>query len=137
LTGTATSQKRAFGTFFLSNLIDGYQLFRFNANNTVSNFLKLSFTSQGPLMTTTDAVNEPVKTGMNAYDMAFVGLMACLMVFVFWLTMVNYEEGMKTEVAKRNGETWVEWLTTAGTTRFNDGYEHGENAPPTSKRKPA
>jgi len=34
-------------------------------------------------MTTTDSANAPVKTGMNAYDMAFVGLMACLMVFVF------------------------------------------------------
>jgi len=84
-------------------------------------------------MTTSDAVNEPVKTGMNAYDMVFVGLMACLMVFVFWLTMVNYEEGMKTEVAKRNGEAWVEWLTTAGTTRFNDGFEH---APCASKVEP-
>jgi len=84
-------------------------------------------------MTTTDAVNEPVKTGMNAYDMAFVALMACLMVFVFWLTTVNYQEGMKTEVAKRNGEAWVEWLTTAGTTRFNDGFEH---APCAGKAEP-
>ena len=75
-------------------------------------------------MTTPDAGNEPLKKGMNAYDMAFVALMALLMVFVFWLTTVNYQEGMKTETAKRNGEAWVEWLTTAGTTRFNDGFEH-------------
>ena len=75
-------------------------------------------------MTTTDSANAPVKTGMSAYDMGFVGLMAVLMVFVFWLTTVNYQEGMKTEMAKRNGEAWVEWLTTAGTTRFDDGFAH-------------
>jgi hypothetical protein len=84
-------------------------------------------------MTPNDAVNEPVKTVMNAYDVTFVVLMALLVVFVFWLTTVNYQEGMKTEVAKRNGEAWAQWLTTAGTKRFEDGFEH---APCAGKAEP-
>jgi len=75
-------------------------------------------------MTTDNISIEPVNTGPNAFDIGFMALMALLMVFVFWLTTVNYQEGMKTEVAKRNGEAMVEWLTAAGQTRFNDDFEH-------------
>lgn len=114
-------------------LIDWYQFFRFNADIKLILFFKLSAYQQGTLMTTKEAESQPVKTGMNAYDMAFVALMAGLMVFVFWLTTVNYQEGMKTEVAKRNGEAWVEWLTTAGTARFNGDFEH---APCSGKAEP-
>ena len=74
-------------------------------------------------MNTSNTSPAPVNTGPNAFDIGFMVLMALLMVFVFWLTTVNYQEGMKTEVAKRNGEALVEWLTAAGQARFNDGYE--------------
>lgn len=74
-------------------------------------------------MNTSDTSPTPVNTGPNAFDIGFIVLMALLMVFVFWLTTVNYKEGTKTEVAKRNGEAWVEWLTTAGTTRFDEGFK--------------
>jgi hypothetical protein len=84
-------------------------------------------------MNTSNSSPAPVNTGPNAYDIGFVVLMALLMVFVFWLTTVNYQEGMKTEVAKRNGEAWVEWLTTAGTTRFDEGFK---DAPCSGKAEP-
>jgi len=75
-------------------------------------------------MNSTELATEPAKTGPNAFDIVFMILMACLVVFVFWLTTINYSEGQKTEAAKSNGEAWTEWLTTAGTTRFNDGFAH-------------
>lgn len=84
-------------------------------------------------MNTSNTSPAPVNTGPNAYDIGFMVLMALLMVFVFWLTTVNYQEGMKTELAKRNGEAWVEWLTTAGTTRFDEGYK---DAPCSGKAEP-
>jgi hypothetical protein len=85
------------------------------------------------MMNSTEFKAEPVRTGPNAYDIGFMVLMALLMVFVFWLTTMNYSEGMKTEVAKRNGEAWAEWLTTAGTKRFEDDFEH---APCAGKAEP-
>ena len=36
---------------------------------------------------------------------------------VTWLGVVNYQEALKVEQAKTNGEAWVAWLTEAGTTR--------------------
>ena len=84
-------------------------------------------------MNSTELATEPAKTGPNAFDVGFMILMACLMVFVFWLTTMNYQEGMKTEVAKRNGEAWAQWLTTAGTTRFDEGFSH---APCSGKAEP-
>lgn len=75
-------------------------------------------------MNTSNTSPAPVNTGPNAYDIGFMVLMALLMVFVFWLTTMNYKEGMKTEVAKRNGEAMVEWLTAEGQARFNDNFEH-------------
>jgi len=84
-------------------------------------------------MNSTELSTEPAKTGPNASDIGFMALMAGLMVFVFWLTTINYSEGLKTEAAKRNGEAWTEWLTTAGTSRFNDGFAH---APCSGKADP-
>lgn len=84
-------------------------------------------------MNPTESDTPAAPSGLSGTDIAFIGLMGALLIFVAWLTTVNYQEGMKTEAAKRNGEAWVEWLTTAGTTRFDDGFAH---APCAGKAEP-
>jgi hypothetical protein len=69
-------------------------------------------------MNTNETVTPPVHTGPQRMDIVFMIFMLGMLVFVCWLTTINYQEGMKTEVAKRNGEAWVEWLTETGTKRF-------------------
>jgi hypothetical protein len=61
-----------------------------------------------------------VDTGINYW---FLFLMALIVVAVTWLGVMNFKEGRKTEVAKLNGEAWVEWLTEQGTHRFEPDYK--------------
>ena len=49
--------------------------------------------------------------------------MAFIVVAVTWLGFINFTEARKTEVAKSNGEAWVEWLTEQGTKRFEADYK--------------
>ena len=59
-------------------------------------------------------------TGINYW---FILLTALIVVAVTWLGVMNFTEGRKTEVAKANGEAWVEWLTEQGAARFADDYK--------------
>jgi hypothetical protein len=74
------------------------------------------------LMKTTEPVAQAVHLGPKRTDIAFMVFMVGLLIFVSWLTTINYQEGMKTEVAKRNGEAWVEWLSQTGAQRFEPGF---------------
>jgi hypothetical protein len=49
--------------------------------------------------------------------------MAFIVAAVTWLGIINFTEARKTEVAKSNGEAWVEWLTEQGTKRFEADYK--------------
>lgn len=73
-------------------------------------------------MKTTETVAQAVHTGPKGTDMAFMVFLVGLLIFVSWLTTINYQEGMKTEVAKRNGEAWVAWLSQTGVQRFEPGF---------------
>jgi hypothetical protein len=62
----------------------------------------------------------PVDTDTNWWFLLF---MAFVVVAVTWLGIINFTEAKKTEVAKSNGEAWVEWLTEQGTKRFEADYK--------------
>ena len=62
----------------------------------------------------------PADTGTNWWFLLF---MAFIVVAVTWLGLINFTEARKTEVAKSNGEAWVEWLTEQGTKRFEADYK--------------
>ena len=62
----------------------------------------------------------PADTGTNWWFLLF---MAFIVVAVTWLGLINFTEARKTEVAKSNGEAWVEWLTEQGTKRFEEDYK--------------
>jgi hypothetical protein len=69
-----------------------------------------------------------VSLRLSAADYGFFLLMAVVVMLVIWVGVMSFEEGMKTEDSKRNGETWVSWLTQASTKRFEAGYEIAECA---------
>jgi hypothetical protein len=56
-------------------------------------------------------------------DYWFLMFLVLIVVAVTWLGVMNFTEGRKTEVAKQNGEAWVEWLTEQGTQRFEPDYK--------------
>ena len=62
----------------------------------------------------------PVDTGTNWWFLLF---MAFIVAAVTWLGITNFKEARKTEIAKSNGEAWVEWLTEQGTKRFEADYK--------------
>jgi hypothetical protein len=62
----------------------------------------------------------PADTGV---DYGFLIFMVFIVVAVTWLGFTNFTEARKTEVAKSNGEAWVEWLTEQGTKRFEADYK--------------
>lgn len=65
---------------------------------------------------------------LSAADYGFFALMAIVVVLVVWVGIMSFEEGMKTEVSKRNGEAWVAWLTQTSAKRFDAGFELAECA---------
>ena len=69
-----------------------------------------------------------VSLRLSAADYGFFVLMAVVVMLVVWVGVMSFEEGMKTEDSKRNGEAWVAWLTQAGTKRFEAGYDIAECA---------
>ena len=56
-------------------------------------------------------------------DYAFLALMVVVLISVTWIGVMAYEEGLKTEGTKRNGEAWAAWMTEAGTKRLNPDYD--------------
>ena len=69
-------------------------------------------------------------------DIFFLVFLSAILVVVVWLGRVAYLEGMKTEVAKDNGEAWAKWFTDAGAKRFKPGFDPsactGEESQPSS-----
>lgn len=61
---------------------------------------------------------------MTFTDKMFVLFLVFIVVMVSWLGVLNYQEGNKTELTKRNGEAWMAWLAEAGTHRFEADYAH-------------
>ena len=56
-------------------------------------------------------------------DYLFIGVMVTVLVSVVWIGILAFEEAMKTEESKRNGEELVAWLTETGSKRFNPEFE--------------
>jgi hypothetical protein len=46
-----------------------------------------------------------------------------VVILVTWLGIKNYDEAVKTERAKANGEAWVTWLTETGLERGNKDFK--------------
>jgi hypothetical protein len=61
--------------------------------------------------------------GPNAYDYVFLGFLAVVVVLVTWLGIKNYDEAVKTETAKSNGEAWATWLTETGLERGSNDFK--------------
>ena len=66
-----------------------------------------------------DHTSEPTNAGTTSTDKLFLAFLVLIIAAVTWLGVVNYQEALKVEAAKSNGEAWVSWLTEAGTTRFD------------------
>jgi len=64
-----------------------------------------------------DHSTEHQDLGTTSSDKLFLAFLVIVVAAVTWLGVVNYQEALKVEQAKSNGEAWVEWLTEAGTTR--------------------
>jgi hypothetical protein len=60
----------------------------------------------------------------SATDKLFLVFLAFVVAAVTWLGVVNYQEALKVETAKSNGEAWVAWMTETGTTRFEADTKH-------------
>jgi hypothetical protein len=60
----------------------------------------------------------------SATDKLFLAFLAFVVAAVTWLGVVNYQEALKVETAKSNGEAWVAWMTETGTTRFEADTKH-------------
>jgi len=65
----------------------------------------------------------PQKLKLVVADYLFIGIMLIVLASVIWIGILSFEEAMKTEESKRNGEELVTWLTEAGTKRFAPEYD--------------
>ncbi len=70
------------------------------------------------MASSTEHTPEAQDTGPSSTDKLFLMFLVVIVAAVTWLGVVNYQEALKVEDAKSNGEGWVAWLTEAGTTRF-------------------
>ena len=68
------------------------------------------------------------RQGLRAVDWLFLMLIAAVLVLVAWVGTLAYEEGLKTEVTKTNGETWQAWLTKASAEREKSDFQPEECA---------
>jgi hypothetical protein len=57
------------------------------------------------------------------WDILFLVMLACVLVFVSWVGTLNYRQGMKTEVTKHHGRAWLDSLTELGPKRGEEGFE--------------
>ena len=69
------------------------------------------------MASSTDHSTEHQDLGPTGSDKLFLAFLVLIVAAVTWLGVVNYQEALKVEDAKSNGEAWVAWLTEAGTTR--------------------
>jgi len=65
----------------------------------------------------------PEKLKLVMSDYLFFCLMFTVLVSVVWIGILSFEEAMKTEESKRNGEELVAWMTEAGTKRFSPEFD--------------
>jgi hypothetical protein len=70
------------------------------------------------MASSTEHSSAPQSTDATSSDKLFLTFLVVIVAAVTWLGVVNYQEALKVEQAKSNGEAWVEWLTEAGTSRF-------------------
>lgn len=70
-----------------------------------------------------ESIATPPKLRLVPGDYAFLALMVVVLISVTWIGILAYEEGLKTEGTKRNGEAWAAWMTEAGTKRLNPDYD--------------
>ncbi|MEY2622594.1 MAG: hypothetical protein RIT26_2414 [Pseudomonadota bacterium] len=57
------------------------------------------------------------------WDVCFILLLCLAVVGVVWVGHLAYKEGVKTELTKRHGEAWLEWLNKANGVRGDAGFE--------------
>lgn len=66
----------------------------------------------------------PLKNlGPNGMDVAFIVFVILAMVTVGFVGRLTYNEGKKTEVAKKNVDIWAKWLTEAGPLRAKPNFQ--------------
>ena len=70
----------------------------------------------------------PDKFGLRPSDIAFLIFLFVAMLGIGWVGHLAYNEGLKVEVTKRNGEAWAKWFSSAGADRGKAGYEPRECA---------
>ena len=70
-----------------------------------------------------ETIATPQKLRLVPGDYAFLALMVVVLIAVTWIGILSYEEGLKTEGTKRNGEAWVAALTEAGAKRMDADYD--------------
>ncbi len=76
------------------------------------------------MASSSEHTTEHMHLGPNSADKLFLAFLVLIVAGVTWLGVVNYQEALKTEQAKSNGEAWVAWLTETGTTRFEANTPH-------------
>ena len=67
--------------------------------------------------------SSPKKLGPTWVDISFLVFLVGVLVSVTLLGRLAFEEGMKTERSKENGEAWVKWMTDASADRFKEGFQ--------------
>ena len=72
----------------------------------------------------THNANAQASPSMTFTDKLFVLFLVFIVAMVSWLGVLNYQEGNKTELTKRNGEAWMAWMAEAGAHRFEPDYVH-------------
>ena len=77
-----------------------------------------------PMQDTTTATPPPAPTTgqPTLTDWVFLISMLVMLALVAWVGYLSYQEGMKTEVTKRNGEVWAQWLSETGAERFKEDF---------------
>ena len=63
------------------------------------------------------------KYGVTPTDSIFLVFLGLVVIVVCWVGQIAYQEGLKTEVSKENGEAWLAWFAKARKERFDAGYE--------------
>lgn len=67
----------------------------------------------------------PPSPGLNLSDKLFILLLILALVGVAWVGRHSFNEGLKTETAKRNGETWLSTLKDLHEVRMKSGDKSG------------
>ncbi|MCX7266153.1 MAG: hypothetical protein NT035_12300 [Burkholderiales bacterium] len=58
----------------------------------------------------------------TATDIMFLVMLLCILLGVGWVGQLSYQEGMKNEVTKQNGEAWSKWFKENSAARFKEGF---------------